>query len=314
MSVAVKSTLDTPLRGRGLLSPFGLSHLVLLSIKAMRPRQWLKNLFVLAPILFTGKITELHLLMRALAAVGCFCGMSGGIYLINDLCDRRRDVLHPIKRLRPIASGALPPWAAALAAGLVLVSSLSSAAVLDTAFLLLAVVYLILMLAYCLGLKNVVLADVLCIAAGFVLRAVAGGAVVAVPISQWLFICTALVSLFMALGKRRHEISRLQEKAVGHRPVLDKYNQPLLDQMISITTTTCLVSYLLYCVMSETAQAHSGLLLTAPIVAYGLFRYLYCMYCKGAGGSPEDIVLKDPVFLATGITYGLAVFVVLYLL
>ena len=157
------------------------------------------------------------------------------------------------------------------------------------------------------------IADVLCISAGFVLRAVAGGVVIDVPISRWLFICTGLVSLFLALGKRRHELNCLKDSAGSHRPVLQNYNQPFLDQMISVTTAACLVSYLLYCVLSETAAHHPLLLLTAPIVAYGLFHYLHSIYCKGSGGSPEEILLKDKVFLAIGIAYAVAVFIVMYL-
>jgi 4-hydroxybenzoate polyprenyltransferase len=285
-----------------------------LVLKAMRPRQWFKNLFVLAPILFTGKLGDLYLLARALAAAGCFCGLSGAVYLVNDLCDRRRDALHPLKCKRPIASGALPAVTAGAAAGLISAGCLAGAALLSAPFLLVALCYVVLMLAYSTALKNVVLADVLCIAAGFVLRAVGGGAVIAVPISPWLLICTALVSLFMALGKRRYELRRLSDAAVHHRPVLRKYNEPLLDQLISMTTTASLVSYLLYCVLSETALAHHGLLLTAPFVAYGLFRYLYCIYRKGRGGSPEDTLLKDKIFIGTGVAYGLAVIAVMYLL
>jgi 4-hydroxybenzoate polyprenyltransferase len=290
-----------------------LFRLPALILSAMRPRQWLKNLFVLAPILFTGKLDDLPLLLRVLAAAGCFCGLSGAVYLVNDLCDRRRDAMHPTRRRRPLASGELSPLAGALGALVVGALSLALSAALGPAFFTVAAAYLALMLAYSLSLKNVVLADVLCIAAGFVLRAVAGGAVVSVPISHWLFICTALVSLFVALGKRRHELSLLSDGAAEYRPVLGKYNLPLLDQMISSTTTASLVSYLLYCVLSETAAAHRGLLLTAPFVAYGLFRYLYCIYRKGAGGSPEDIVLKDKVFLGTGLAYGASVVLVLYL-
>lgn len=292
------------------MAPARLAGLV---VVAMRPRQWLKSLFVLAPVFFTGQAGNLRLLGKELAAALCFCGLSGGVYLLNDLCDRQRDALHPIKRRRPIASGELPvpaAWAAALAA---LAGGLFLAAVLSQLFLLVASVYVLLMLAYSLGLKNVVLADVLSIAAGFVLRAVGGGVVVDVPISQWLFVCTALVTVFLGLGKRRHELSQLQTTAAAHRPVLKKYNEPLLDQLISITTAATLVSYLLYCILSETGVKHAGLLLTTPFVAYGLFRYLYCIYRKGKGGSPEDILFKDKVFLGTGLAYGMAVVLALYL-
>jgi 4-hydroxybenzoate polyprenyltransferase len=294
------SQVRSPLRTAGLL------------LTALRPRQWLKNVFVLAPILFTGNATDPALVARAVAATACFCGLSGVVYLINDLLDRKRDALHPVKRHRPLASGALSPAAAVLAAAGLLAGCLAGAAALGPRFLLVAVVYVALTTAYSTALKNVVIADVLCIAAGFVLRAVAGCEAVAAPISPWLFICTALLTLFLALGKRRHELSRLHERAAGHRPVLRKYNEPFLDQLISITTTACLVSYLLYCVLSETASKHHGLLLTAPFVVYGIFRYLYCIYRKGRGGSPEEVLLKDKVFLGTGLAYGVAVIVVMY--
>ncbi len=279
---------------------------------ALRPRQWMKNLFVLAPILFTGKAGDAALLVRALTATACFCGLSGVVYLINDLLDRHRDALHPVKRHRPLASGALSPAVAVVAALILGASCLAAAAALNPALFAVALVYLVLMIAYSMALKNVVIADVLSIAAGFVLRAVGGCQAVAVPISPWLYICTALVTLFLALGKRRHELSRLSDAAARHRPVLRKYNEPFLDQMISITTTACLISYLLYCVLSETASKHEGLLLTAPFVAYGLFRYLYCIYRKGRGGSPEDVLLKDKVFLGTGVAYAVAVVLVMY--
>jgi 4-hydroxybenzoate polyprenyltransferase len=282
-------------------------------LMALRPRQWLKNLFVLAPILFTGKAGDAALLARALTATACFCGLSGVVYLLNDLLDRKRDALHPVKRHRPLASGALSPLVAAVAAVILAAACLAAAAALNANFFTVALVYLALMIAYNTALKNVVIADVLSIAAGFVLRAVGGCQAVAAPISPWLYICTALVTLFLALGKRRHELSRLSEAAARHRPVLRKYNEPFLDQMISITTTACLVSYLLYCVLSETASKHEGLLLTAPFVAYGLFRYLYCIYRKGRGGSPEEVLLKDKVFLGTGLAYGIAVVLVVYL-
>jgi 4-hydroxybenzoate polyprenyltransferase len=292
------------------LRPLRTARLLLV---ALRPRQWLKNAFVLAPILFTGKAGDPALLLRALAATACFCGLSGAVYLINDLWDRQRDALHPVKRRRPLASGALSPLTAVAAVAALIPGCLAVAAFLNPTFFLIAAVYLTLMVAYSAALKNVVIADVLSISGGFVLRAAAGCAAIAVPISPWLFICTALVTLFLALGKRRHELSRLSDAASQHRPVLHKYNEPFLDQMISITTTACLVSYLLYCVLSETASKHEGLLLTAPFVAYGLFRYLYCIYRKGRGGSPEDVLLKDKVFLGVGVAYGLAVVLVMYL-
>jgi 4-hydroxybenzoate polyprenyltransferase len=284
-----------------------------LILTAMRPRQWVKNLFVLAPLLFTAQVSDAQLLVLAVTAVVCFCGLSGSAYVINDLCDRRRDALHPVKRFRPIASGALTSVAAAgVAAGLT-AGSLVLAAVLGWTVLWIATAYLLLMLGYSFILKNVVFADIASIAAGFVLRAAAGAASIAVPVSPWLFICTALVSLLLAVGKRRCELNRLSDVAVLHRPVLRKYNQPLLDQLMSITTTACLVSYLLYCVLSPTAGQHTGLLFTAPFVAYGLFRYHYCIYRKEKGGSPEDLLFADPVFVGNGVAYTVSVLLAMYL-
>jgi 4-hydroxybenzoate polyprenyltransferase len=282
-----------------------------LILSGMRPRQWPKNLFVLAPLLFHARMGDAQALARAFTAFACFCGLSGATYLINDLFDRRRDALHPVKRSRPVASGALPSATAGVAAVSIMGICLAVAGALRIDFLGIAAAYVILMFAYSAVLKNVVLADIGAIAAGFVLRAIAGGVAIAVPISQWLFICTALVSLFLALGKRRYELSRLTDIAARHRPVLRKYNEPLLDQLISITTAACLVSYLLYCVLSETAAEHRGLLLTAPFMAYGLFRYLYCIYRKGKGGSPEDVLLKDKVFLGNALLYCVAVLIVM---
>jgi 4-hydroxybenzoate polyprenyltransferase len=287
--------------------------MAVLVVMAMRPRQWLKNVFVLAPVFFTGEAGNPRLLGEEVLAALCFCGLSGGVYLVNDLFDRRRDALHPIKRRRPIASGELPvsvAWTAAIA---VLGGCLLLAALLHSMFLLVAGVYVALMLGYSMGLKNVVLADVLSIAGGFVLRAAGGAVVIGVPISQWLFVCTALVTVFLGLGKRRHELAQLRDRAAAHRPVLHKYNEALLDQLISITTAATLVSYLLYCILSETGTRHAGLLLTTPLVAYGLFRYLYCIYRKGKGGSPEELLFRDKVFLGTGFAYGMAVVLALYL-
>jgi 4-hydroxybenzoate polyprenyltransferase len=281
-------------------------------LRAMRPRQWLKNLFVLAPLLFAAQLDNPTLLLRGLLAAVCFCGLSGATYLINDVWDRRRDTLHPVKRHRPVASGALTPRLALIAALYLIAGSLGLAAGLSGMFLLIACAYVLLMLAYCFTLRNVVIADVASIAGGFVLRVVGGGVAVAVPLSQWLLICTALLSLFLALGKRRHELISLNELADEHRPVLRKYNEPFLDQLISITATACLISYLLYCMYSATEAAHAGILLTAPFVTYGLFRYLYCIYRKGQGGSPEDILLRDKVFLGNGLAYTVTVLLIMY--
>jgi 4-hydroxybenzoate polyprenyltransferase len=280
---------------------------------SLRPGQWGKNLFVLGPLVFSENVGNPALLGSALAAFVCFCVLSSAIYLMNDLVDRHRDAFHPEKRNRPIASGALPAVSAGVSAVVLIGCCLGVAGFLGATFLGVTCLYLVLMLAYCLVLKNVVIADVGSIAAGFLLRTFAGGAAIEVRLSEWLLICTALLSLFLALGKRRYELNKLGEQAIRHRPVLAQYTNPLLDQLISITATACLVSYLLYCVMSPTAAKHSGLLLTAPFVAYGLFRYLYQIYRHEKGGSPESLLLSDKSFLANGCCYVGSVFLVMYL-
>jgi 4-hydroxybenzoate polyprenyltransferase len=312
MAVAQQRARAWRRSARAALSAPRLARGASLIVTALRPQQWLKNLFVLAPLFFSAKLGDLHLLGRALLAAACFCGLSGAAYLINDICDRRRDAIHPLKRSRPVASGALSVEIAAGVAIVLAVGCLVFSAALGEAVLFLAGSYLVLILAYSFALKNIPIADIASIAAAFVLRAAAGAAAIAVPVSAWLFICTALVSLLLALGKRRWELLRLTTLAHEHRPVLRKYNQLFLDQLISITTTACLVSYLLYCVLSTTAAQHGGLLFTAPLVAYGLFRYLYFVYRKGKGGSPEDL-FTDPVFLGNGVLYGISVVLVLYL-
>lgn len=299
------------LAGEYSLSPFARwATLVLVSA---RPKQWVKNLFVLAPLFFTANIHDPALVQNALAAFVCFCGLSATIYLFNDILDRNRDRLHPAKSLRPIAAGELPPVIAGLAACFSLAGSLIIASVLDLAFVGFSLAYVGLMTGYCLGLKRLFLWDAGCIAAGFALRAAAGGAAIDVKVTHWLYICTILVSLFLTFGKRRWELSQLGETAVAHRPALADYNVPLLDQLVSITAGSCLVCYLLYCVLSSTASHHAALLWTAPFVGFGLCRYLHHIYCKGGGGCPEEVLWKDGGFVLNGLAYAVAVLLALYL-
>ncbi len=258
--------------------------------RGMRPRQWTKNLFLFAGLVFTD---HWDMMPVALGAFAIFCCLSSGMYLLNDVRDRDRDRLHPAKRLRPVASGELSVGLAT-AAGIVLLGGGCAAAwTVNQPFAAIALVFVALQFAYTYALKQMVLLDVFAIALAFVLRAVAGSAAVAVPNSVWLLVCTLQVALFMGFGKRRHEIVELTEQAGNHRTTLDHYSVPFLDQMISIVLGALVVSYAVYAAASPTAAAHPGLVYSLPFVMYGIFRYLYLIHMRHMGGSPETIVLQD---------------------
>ncbi|NLI00688.1 MAG: decaprenyl-phosphate phosphoribosyltransferase [Chthonomonadales bacterium] len=259
-------------------------------LQAMRPRQWTKNLFLFVGMVFTD---NWHLLPRALSAFVLFCALSSGMYLLNDVRDRERDRVHPTKRNRPVASGALAVGAAT-AFGIVLIAGgLAGALLLGRRFAATALLFVALQVAYTYGLKNAVILDVFAIAMAFVLRAIAGAAAVGVPDSVWLLVCTLQLALFLGFGKRRHELVELEQEAGSHRDTLDHYSVPFLDQMISIVLGALVVSYAVYSVSSPTAASHPGMVFTLPFVLYGIFRYLYLIHIRRMGGSPEAVLLSD---------------------
>lgn len=269
-------------------------------VRSARPRQWIKNGALLAALVFSRNGERLESVVREGIAVLIFCALASAVYLFNDLLDRERDRLHPEKRFRPIAAGELSvPVAATAAAGL-------SATGLVGAFLLAprfggaAAAYLALQLAYSLWLKHWVLIDVFAIAAGFVLRVVAGALAIGVPISNWLYLCTLLLALFLALAKRRAELSTLEGDASSHRKNLALYSVPLLDQLIGIVSACTVLAYSLYTLAPETVQKFGtdALKYTIPCVLFGLFRYLFLVHRRGAGGSPEKVLLSDVPLLA----------------
>jgi len=281
---------------------------------SLRPAQWTKNLFVFAGLLFGRKLLDPAAIVDAVGAFVVFCVLSGVVYLVNDITDRESDRQHPIKAGRPIASGALPvPIAlgAALAFG---ICGLIGAAALGRPFLVVAVAYLALQVAYSFSLKHIVIVDVLTIAIGFVLRAVGGAEAVHVEISNWLLVCTILIALFIALAKRRHEIVLLAGGATSHRPILGEYSAYLLDQMIGVVTASTLIAYVFYTISPET-QAKFGtswLGLTIPFPLYGIFRYLYLVHQREGGGSPADMLLTDRPLLACVAMWALAVALIIY--
>lgn len=283
-------------------------------IISLRPDQWTKNLLVFAALIFAVKLLDPAALANASAAFLIFCALSGAVYLINDVSDREADGLHPIKRLRPIASGALSPTAAlGWAVGLSVIA-LAAAYWLQPMFAVSASAYLALFVLYTRWLKHIVILDVMSIAIGFVLRAEAGGLVIGVPVSDWLLVCTILGALFLGLAKRRHEITMLGDGATGHRRILEEYDPYLLDQMIAIVAAATLVVYVIYCASPETAERFSTrlLVLTTPFPIYGIFRYLYLVHRKHGGGSPSDMLLRDRPLLGCVALWGIAVILIIY--
>jgi 4-hydroxybenzoate polyprenyltransferase len=287
---------------------------VRLLFDSVRPEQWTKNLFVFAGVLFGGRLLQAAALWRALGAFAVFCAVSGAVYLFNDLADREADQRHPLKRMRPIASGHLSPRTAAVAAVLLGAGGIAAATLLQPMLGLVTGAYVALLILYSAALKHLVIVDVLTIAAGFVLRAVAGAIAVDVPIGHWLLICTTLLALFLALSKRRHELVLLGDGAISHRRILEEYSPYLLDQMIAVVTASTLIAYTLYTVSPDTAErlGTDRLGLTIPFVLYGIFRYLYLVHQKRGGGSPAAMLLTDVPLLACVALWTLSVALILY--
>ena len=271
--------------------------------RSMRPKQWTKNGVVLAGLIFSRNLMDAHMATRAIAATGLFCLLSGAVYLINDIRDIEKDRAHPVKKDRPLPSGALAVGPAWMAAGALAVGSLGLSFAMDPKFGQVALAYFVLICAYSFGLKSIVLIDVFTIASGFVLRAVAGVVAIAsmvpareVAPSPWLLVCTFLLATFLALAKRRNELSMMDGVEAGStRSVLSEYSLPLVDQLTAIVSASTVVAYALYTFDDRTVGVFGthGLALTIPFVMYGIFRYLYLVHRRGAGGSPEIIFLTD---------------------
>ena len=275
---------------------------IFLLFRALRPHQWIKNGFVLLPLIFAQQVFDPFHLLNGIQAVAVFCSLTGAVYLLNDYLDREEDRHHPFKRHRPLAAGLISPrLALGTAVGLLLIS-LAGGFYVGRGFFLVLLIYLGVQILYNLWLRDVVILDVFCVAAGFFLRVIAGAVVVSVPMSRWLMICTILIAMFLILSKRRYEVIVLGKiEGEKHRKVLSQYSAHLLDQMIGVTTAGVLLSYLLYCTSPETVQKlrTENMIYTFPFVLYGIFRYLYLIYQKREGGSPERIILSDRPLLAS---------------
>ena len=283
-------------------------------IRAMRPRQWSKNAFIFAAILFDRQLTEPRSLLRVVVGFILLCLTASAIYLINDIVDIERDRLHPKKKFRAIASGQLPVRWAVIASIILPIVAIGGALTYSWPLALVLVGYLVLHIAYSYYLKNIVLIDVFAIAAGFILRVLAGVVVITVTnFSPWLYVCAGALSLFLAVGKRRQELILLAGNAVDVRATYKEYNMALLDDMLRMVTTSCVLSYTFYTFEAKTLFAPNVMLLTVPFVVYGIFRYLYLIHVKGEGGAPDELLFQDRVLLIDIILWVLAVIVLIYL-
>lgn len=283
-------------------------------LQSLRPRQWAKNGFLLAALVFDRKLMYWPAVERSLLGFMLFCFLSGAVYLLNDIVDREADLQHPKKRHRPIPSGRLPlpvAWMGALLLPLVI---LPIAFWMDRSFGVIAVLYYLTMLAYSFWLKHVPLIDVFTIAGGFVLRVAAGAALVHVErFSPWLYVVTVMLSLFIGFGKRRAEIALLAHHAQSHRRVLEGYTLTFLDRLITITSTATVMAYSLYTFSAPNLPKNHAMMLTIPFVLYGIFRYMYLVYVENQGGAPEEALFQDRPLLATVFLWGLAVVLIFYL-
>ncbi len=282
--------------------------------RALRPVQWVKNVFVLAPLVFAEHLLEPDLLLRAGISFLAFCFAASSIYLVNDLRDREEDRRHPLKKNRPIASGALAVPTAAAASALLAATAIAAAAYLGLQFTVYLAVYLAINLLYSSVLKKMVILDVMAVSSGYVLRVMAGAAAIDVQVSKWLLLCTTFLALFLIFSKRRHEIVLLGEGAAGHRAVLGLYSPAFLDQMINVVTASTVVSYALYAVDDHTVEkfGSDALLYTIPLVLYGIFRYLYLIYQRNDVQDPTVALLKDPALIVNVLLWGAAVLAVVY--
>jgi len=265
----------------------------------IRPKQWLKNVLVFAGIIFGCKFFEIESLINVMLGFISFSLVSSGLYVVNDVIDKEKDSLHPVKNKRPIASGKIKPLSAIPVSLILLIAGVYLSYSINLNFFYCIIIYFIIMISYSFYLKNIAILDALIISAGFVIRAVSGAYIVRVEISPWLLICTFLLALLIAFGKRRNEITVLGDSADSHRKNLKDYSVQILDYYIAITASCSVIAYSLYCISDRTEKAfHTDkLIFTIPFVIYGIFRYLYLLFFKKIGGEPELLLFRDKSLL-----------------
>lgn len=290
------STVSSPATGTGS-TVSGL-------IRLLRPKQWTKNLLLFAALLFSFEEIRTETIIATLLGFILFSLVAGCVYILNDFVDRDRDRQHPVKKYRPMASGQVNPSHALLFGIILLILSVGTAFMMNPLFGVLCIVYFLLNVSYSFVLKHLVILDMMTIAAGFVLRAIAGGVLIHVPFTPWFLICTMLLSLFLAIGKRRNELTLLEGNTGSHRKVLDNYSITLLDQFNTIVTTATIISYSLF---TFTSDRTIHLMWTIPLVIYGMFRYLYLIHMKNQGGSPDRVLFEDKPILITVMLYVISV-------
>lgn len=282
-------------------------------IKAMRPKQWAKNIFIFAGLVFDKKLTDLSALINTTSAFILFSLLASSVYLINDLSDIEADRQHPKKKNRPIAAGILPIWLAWTSVIVILLLVFPLAYMLSPTFAALCALYFLLNLSYSTWFKHIVLVDVLLLASFYVIRVVAGVTVIDVErFSPWLYQSTIFLALFMGIGKRRAELVLAQKTGNNHRKVLESYTLPFLDQLVTIVLTVTIISYSLYTFSAPNLPDNYVMMLTIPFVIYGIFRYLYLVQVKGHGEAPEEIVLSDKPFILNMMIWGLVLLVIFY--
>lgn len=283
-------------------------------IKLLRIKHWIKNFFVFGGLLFSLNLLNLSYLGKSLLVFIAFCLISSFVYILNDIFDRERDRAHPVKRKRPLASGKIPLASAIFVALLILTTSLALAYLININTFLIILIYALMNVLYTLYLKNKVILDVMIIAAGFVLRVLAGISAIEVPVSNWILLTTLSVSLFLGFGKRRNELLIMDENSHSHRPVLEHYSVQLLNYLIIISITLTIVTYALYSIDNQIIEklGTDRLIFTVPFVIFGLFRYMYVIFINKGGGDPADVVLKDGFIIADVLLWILAIVGILY--
>ena len=282
-------------------------------IGCLRIRQWTKNILICAALIFSGHAHQLSYAIKTLAAILLFSLASGAVYIFNDIQDIDRDREHPLKKFRPIASGTVSEKNALIFFYMFVALVLPAAFLLDMGFGIVVLSYIVVQILYSRFLKNVVILDVIVISLGFLLRVIAGAVVIHVEISNWILVCTMLLSLFLALSKRRHELTLLDDKAYTHRTILREYSAYLLDQMIGVVTSATLIAYIIFTLSDETAAKFGkNMIWTVPFVLYGIFRYLYLVHRKDGGGRPEEILLSDIPLQLDILAYGIVAVLIIY--
>ncbi len=303
----MSETAHPPIEPQG---PNGPVELAVALIKGMRPKQWAKQVFCLAGIIFSMNFLRVDMWLETGAAIASFSCLASCGYLINDLRDREEDRRHPKKRFRPIASGKLPVPVAWVQAALLFAAGCAIALAVSWKLLVVALLYFTTTVTYSMFWKHVVILDIMFLAAGFLWRAVAGAVAIDVVISPWLLLCTGFVSLFLGFNKRRGELMLMGERARATRPILQEYSHDLVVELQSVTTSGTIISYALYTVLGSPTP---WMLVTLPYLLYGIFRYMYLVSARSEGGAPEETLFKDPPILVTGVLYGITVVIILAL-